>query len=130
LTAKERERPRDEKERADIFPLFEHTFEWGIKTIGIETDHRMVTVRLSCANGPTMGHGRWVWPTHIIRDKTLTKYIHEKGLILQRNLEKSLTLEPRMPDFNPQTLWAEFKTDIGNRARERCHASKMFGDIR
>ncbi|KAJ7667711.1 Endonuclease/exonuclease/phosphatase, partial [Mycena polygramma] len=112
--------------------LFENSFEWGIKTVGIETDHRMVSVRLTCENAPTMGHGRWVWPDHIIRDKTLTNYIHEKGLILHENLEKTKTWEARVPEFNPQTLWAEFKTDIGKKARERAKAvvPKMTKDIK
>jgi hypothetical protein len=51
-----------------------------------------------------MGHGRWVWPKHIIHDKVLREYILEKGLILLQNLEKARTWEARVPDFNPQTL--------------------------
>jgi exonuclease III len=27
--------------------LFEHTFEWGMQSVGIETDHRMITARLT-----------------------------------------------------------------------------------
>jgi exonuclease III len=70
--------------------LFEHTFEWEMQSVGIETDHRMITARLTTAKAPTVGHGRWVWPAHIIRDKNLTEYIHEKGLALQTELENVL----------------------------------------
>jgi hypothetical protein len=38
--------------------LFEHTYEWDIKFVGIRTDHRMVAVKLSTENAPTLGHGR------------------------------------------------------------------------
>ncbi|KAJ7267500.1 hypothetical protein C8J57DRAFT_1616429 [Mycena rebaudengoi] len=100
--------------------LFEHTFEWDIQTAGIETDHRMVSVRLTTETAPTMGHGRWVWPAHIIRDKMLSGYIHEKGLALQKDLETIERWPARDPNFNTQTVWAKFKTDIGEKARERA----------
>ncbi|KAJ7247771.1 hypothetical protein C8J57DRAFT_1080656, partial [Mycena rebaudengoi] len=100
--------------------LFEHTFEWDIQTAGIETDHRMVSVRLTTENAPTMGHGRWVWPAHIIRDKVLSGYIHEKGLALQKDFETIERWPARDPGFNAQTVWAKFKTDIGEKARERA----------
>ncbi|KAJ7140524.1 hypothetical protein C8R43DRAFT_819596, partial [Mycena crocata] len=99
--------------------LFVHTYEWGIKTVGVDTDHRMVTVRLACKDMPAMGHGRWA-TAHVIRDKIFTKYLHEKGLILQANLEKVQALERWTPELNVQTLWAEFKADIFKKARERA----------
>jgi hypothetical protein len=49
--------------------VLEETFEWDIQAVGISTDHRMVTMRITTADAPTVGHGRWVWPVHIIRDK-------------------------------------------------------------
>ncbi|KAK7000162.1 Endonuclease/exonuclease/phosphatase, partial [Favolaschia claudopus] len=103
--------------------LFEDTFEWDIQTVGINTDHRMVTVRLTTEDAPTLGHGRWVWPAHIIRDKVLTDFIQEQGLQLQEKLEQVARDEQtgqRNPNYNAQTLWAKFKTDIGNKARERA----------
>ncbi|KAJ7264620.1 hypothetical protein C8J57DRAFT_1436218 [Mycena rebaudengoi] len=101
--------------------LFEHSFEWDIQTVGIETDHRMVSVKVTTANAPTVGHGRWVWPAHIIRDKVLTEFIHAKGLELESEL-KRLRQNPgeRTTHYNVQTLWAKFKTGIGDKARERA----------
>ncbi|KAJ7244522.1 hypothetical protein C8J57DRAFT_1438426 [Mycena rebaudengoi] len=92
--------------------LFEESFEWNIQTVGIETDHRMVSVRLTTANAPTVGHGRWVWPAHIIRDK---------GMKIEGELE-TLRQNPgtRTTHYNTQTLWAKFKTEIGEEARERA----------
>jgi exonuclease III len=61
--------------------LFENTFEWEMQAVPIETDHRLVTVRLTTENAPTLGHGRWVWPAHIIRDKVIAKFIASEASI-------------------------------------------------
>ncbi|KAK7016021.1 DNase I-like protein [Favolaschia claudopus] len=100
--------------------LFDNSFEWGIRTTGIETDHRMISLRLTCRNATEMGRGRWTWPKHLNEDPILTRYIDEKGKIYEENLEKAKVWEARAPDFNPQNLWANFKSDIVKKARERA----------
>ncbi|KAJ7203194.1 Endonuclease/exonuclease/phosphatase [Mycena rebaudengoi] len=100
--------------------LFEHAFDWSIKTVGIPTDHRMVGVHLSDAKAPEIGRGRWVWPAHVLRDKTLTKYIHDRGMTLQTEMNIAEGWVTRDPKCNVQTMWAAFKRDIGNKARERA----------
>ncbi|KAJ7077635.1 Endonuclease/exonuclease/phosphatase [Mycena belliarum] len=100
--------------------ILEHTFEWEIQTVGIPTDHRMVSMRLTTEDAPTIGHGRWVWPAHLMRDPVLTKYIHERGLSLQNELEKIVTLNTRDGEHNSQKLWMKFKKDIGDKARQRA----------
>ncbi|KAJ7289805.1 Endonuclease/exonuclease/phosphatase, partial [Mycena rebaudengoi] len=100
--------------------IFDHTFEWDIQTVGIDTDHRMVSVRLTTEDAPTLGHGRWTWPAHIIRDKTLAKYIHVRGMSMQQELEALDGEAQRDPEHNAQTIWMKFKRDIGERARERA----------
>ncbi|KAJ7646302.1 Endonuclease/exonuclease/phosphatase, partial [Mycena polygramma] len=99
--------------------LFEQSYEWRIKTTGIYTDHRMVSVRITRENAPETGAGRWVWPTHIIRDKELTNFIHEKGIQLQNDLEEARNRPVRDPNSNVQTLWRDFKVEIGQMARQR-----------
>ncbi|KAJ7111943.1 DNase I-like protein, partial [Mycena epipterygia] len=103
--------------------LFEDTFEWEIQAVGVETDHRMVSVRLTTETAPTIGHGRWQWPAHIIRDKILGKFILEEGLKLTEELEavrQEAVVGQWNPTHNAQTLWAKFKIKICNRARERA----------
>ncbi|KAJ7244520.1 hypothetical protein C8J57DRAFT_1082995 [Mycena rebaudengoi] len=111
--------------------LFEDTFEWDIQTVGIETDHRMVSTRLTTEGAPTLGHGRWVWPTHIIRDQVLAKYIHEKGLELEKELDCISNRPGRSENYNVQTVWARFKAEIGKKARERAKivVPKIIQDI-
>ncbi|KAJ7104119.1 Endonuclease/exonuclease/phosphatase, partial [Mycena belliarum] len=100
--------------------IFEHTFEWEMQTVGIPTDHRMVSMKLTTEDAPTVGRGRWVWPAHLMRDSVLTKYIHEKGLELQANIDELKDHEVRDPEHNAQILWMNFKKDIGDKARERA----------
>ncbi|KAJ7208683.1 Endonuclease/exonuclease/phosphatase, partial [Mycena pura] len=103
--------------------LFEDSFEWEMQAVGIETDHRMVTMRLTTEDAPTIGHGRWVWPAHIIRDKTLAKIIHEDGLTLQNELSEIAQKEINgqwNPRHNAQTLWADFTSKMCADARKRA----------
>jgi hypothetical protein len=100
--------------------IFDQTFEWDIKTPGIKTDHKMITVKLTTEKAPTIGHGRWVWPAHLTKDKILTKYIHERGITLQQDLEVVSSWRERDANYNKQTLWAKFKLDITDKARNRA----------
>ncbi|KAJ7098801.1 Endonuclease/exonuclease/phosphatase, partial [Mycena belliarum] len=99
--------------------LFRQTYEWRIKTVGISTDHRMVSVRVTTAGAPTTGPGRWVWPAYIMKDKELTSFIHERGMQLQEDLKHLADLPQRNPNNNAQTLWLKFKNEIGDKARAR-----------
>ncbi|KAJ7126044.1 Endonuclease/exonuclease/phosphatase [Mycena epipterygia] len=56
-------------------------YDWQMRSVGISTDHRMVSVRITQEGAPTTGPGRWVWPLHINRDKTLVQFIHERGTL-------------------------------------------------
>jgi ribonuclease HI len=99
---------------------FDSTFEWKIQTTGIPTDHRMVSMKISCESGPNMGPGRWVWPQHIIGDKELTEFIRKKGLKFVEDLDKLEKENMRSNSNNPQTLWSTFKKVIISEARERA----------
>jgi hypothetical protein len=103
--------------------LYEETFEWDIQAVGINTDHRMVAMKISTADAPTIGHGRWVWPAHIIRDRVLAEFIDSEGLKLMAEAAEIAKLEEIgqwNPSNNIQTLWMKYKQKIGNKARERA----------
>ncbi|KAJ7108520.1 Endonuclease/exonuclease/phosphatase, partial [Mycena epipterygia] len=104
--------------------IFEHTYEWDMQSVGIQTDHRMVSMKMTTAAAPTVGHGRWVWPAHLMKDKVLTEFIHEKGMNLQKqldNLEQGRERgDARYVENNAQTMWMGYKTAIGDKARERA----------
>jgi exonuclease III len=99
---------------------FDSTFEWKIQTTGIPTDHRMVSMRISCESSPNLGKGRWVWPQHISRDKELLNHIRTEGVKLVGNLDKLEKENTRRNSNNPQTLWAAFKESIISKARKRA----------
>jgi hypothetical protein len=80
----------------------------------------MVTMRLTTEDAPTTGHRRWVWPAHIIRDKTLTKFIHDEGMTIQNELAARALNEANSqwnPRHNAQTLWV---AKICGEARKRA----------
>ncbi|KAJ7087810.1 Endonuclease/exonuclease/phosphatase, partial [Mycena epipterygia] len=104
--------------------VYEHTYEWDMQSVGIQTDHRMVSMKMTTAAAPTIGHGRWVWPAHLMRDKILTEYIHERGMILQAQLDdlerRQSQGDARYIENNAQTMWMGYKIAIGDKARERA----------
>ncbi|KAJ3774185.1 Endonuclease/exonuclease/phosphatase, partial [Lentinula raphanica] len=102
---------------------FDHTFEWDIKTTGIKTDHRLVSVQFTCEEAPTVGRGRWSWPAHLTYDKELTKFMHDKGLTLQTEMEeaqRARILSNSQHGNTPQSLWAGYKDQITAFARKRA----------
>ncbi|KAJ7328025.1 Endonuclease/exonuclease/phosphatase [Mycena albidolilacea] len=92
--------------------LMAHTYEWEIETVGIRTDHRMITMKLTSEDAPSMGHGRWVCPPHIMRNKNFKKFVHEAGMKLINDLLKIGRPIPRTPAHNEQTVWKEWKDDV------------------
>lgn len=100
--------------------LFDSAYEWDIQTVGIPTDHRMVSVKVATEDAPVIGPGRWVWPTHILKDKKLTAYIHEQGTIVEAEINRLLRTGERSDEANIQTVWATFKDRVNEFARERA----------
>ncbi|KAJ3927643.1 MAG: hypothetical protein NXY57DRAFT_1105185 [Lentinula lateritia] len=100
--------------------LYEHALEWKIESAGIPTDHKMISVKVSCDKAPMIGKGRWCWPAYIIHDKITKDYIHQRGLKLQNDMDFLQTLNTRSSTDNPQRMWASFKKDIGKMARMRA----------
>ncbi|KAJ3716830.1 hypothetical protein C8R42DRAFT_587942, partial [Lentinula raphanica] len=97
----------------------EHLFEWKIETLGIKTDHDMVSVRLTSETAPKVGNGRWVMPHHIIYDKTMRDFINKEGMKLEDNIT-TLENEDWDPTRNIQTEWAIFQQAFVKLARERA----------
>ena len=81
----------------------------------------MVSVQISSENAPDIGKGRWTWPKHLLKDKKLKSYICKRGNKLASDitfLQDNPNL--RSMNFNAQTLWKAFKTDIQAKAREQA----------
>ncbi|KAJ7077382.1 hypothetical protein B0H15DRAFT_764890, partial [Mycena belliarum] len=98
---------------------FAQAYDWQISTVGISTDHRMVSVRITQEGAPTTGPGRWVWPAHINSDKDLTEFIHKRGTQTLEAAERTANWPTRDAKSNIQTLWASFQSDIRDKARAR-----------
>ncbi|KAH8074947.1 Endonuclease/exonuclease/phosphatase, partial [Cristinia sonorae] len=96
--------------------LVEMARDWVIKNSGIETDHEMVCVDVITKSAPLIGPGRWSIPTYLISDKPLVKYINERGLEAEKELDQ---MNERTADKNPQTIWYKFKRDILDMAKKR-----------
>ncbi|KAJ7107526.1 Endonuclease/exonuclease/phosphatase, partial [Mycena epipterygia] len=95
-------------------------YDWQMKTVGVPTDHRMVSVRIVQGAAPTTGPGRWVWPTHINGDKILVKFIHDRGTEILAAVERAANWPIRDAENDIQILWARFQADIRAKARERA----------
>lgn len=83
----------------------------------------MVSVRLSDAECPFSGPGRWVMPTSLIEDKKLADTIQALGRDLEEGIKQCKGAR-RTHDQNPQLLLRDFKTRVCDAARIR--AKKRF----
>ncbi|PBK78780.1 DNase I-like protein, partial [Armillaria solidipes] len=102
---------------------------WTIEDSGIETDHDLISTEIRFRNAPYIGKGRWSMPLYILKDKVYAQQVHEAGLKLQEELER--TKNARTSTVNPQTLLRNFKDEIVLLARERCKilSGKLDKDI-
>ncbi|KAJ7086538.1 hypothetical protein C8R44DRAFT_650841, partial [Mycena epipterygia] len=99
---------------------YAQAYDWQIKTVGISTDHRMVSVRMTQEAAPTTGPGRWVWPVHINRDKILTEFIHKRGTQILAAAERAAAWPEHDPGADIQVMWATFQGEVWEKARERA----------
>ncbi|KAJ7616192.1 hypothetical protein DFH06DRAFT_1013136, partial [Mycena polygramma] len=94
--------------------------EWKIEAVGIPTDHKMVSVQIAHEDAPTIGKKRWSIPVHLLSDKILAKSIRESG---EKALKSTSDLNGMQThDVNPQTIWANFKSEITDVAKARDKA--------
>uniref|UniRef100_A0A0W0G0A5 Reverse transcriptase domain-containing protein n=1 Tax=Moniliophthora roreri TaxID=221103 RepID=A0A0W0G0A5_MONRR len=100
--------------------LFPATYQWQIKTVGIRTDHQLVTVKVLDIDSPEIERGRWVWPMHINSDRELVDFIRSEGIKLIHDMEQHQHMATQTDELNPQCLWEAFKTRILEKARERA----------
>jgi len=77
----------------------------------------MVSVQIVDESTPSLGHGRWSIPTHLLKDPPLEKYIQERGNEALEKL-KELEREERTDENNHQTIYSTFKRDIMDMARK------------
>jgi exonuclease III len=82
--------------------------DWTTETPGdIETDHRMVAVKLTHPNMPYIGPGRWSIPLHFLKDKRMMKKVKTEVEKLAEDIEGCM--HRRNQIVNPQTLFKLFK---------------------
>lgn len=81
--------------------------EWNIHPPGIQTDHQLVSARLSHTNMPQIGRDKWSLPLFILKRKAVKEQIIKLGIKLHHELF-SIPHE-RNETANPQILLKEFK---------------------
>jgi hypothetical protein len=90
--------------------------EWKIETVGVPTDHRMISVQVANENTPNVGRGRWAVTKNTVKDKTLSKMLHEQGMEATSQLD---TMGVYTEEHNAQTIYWRFKIDSLEMARHR-----------
>jgi hypothetical protein len=97
---------------------------------GVETDHQLVSVKLSHPNTPYVGPMHWVAPTMLLQDRVICDDINMRGKQLEEDIDACE--HDRTALDNPQTLYQDFKKDLLTtmRARARVAAPRLEAPIR
>ena len=99
-------------------PLTQFTFHWTITPAAVPTDHLLVTVKYAPKDEPEIGKGRWTLPLHMTENELFLDAVVKRGITLQTSLNNTQETETRGGTQNPQRLWADFKTDVQQIAKE------------
>jgi hypothetical protein len=91
--------------------------DWMITTTAINTDHKMVSVRVVDQKVPYIGKGRWTMPLHLLKDKALIQDIQILGRKLEQNMDN---IHERSVVTNPQVLFKNFKDATAKKIRKRA----------
>ena len=98
---------------------------WAIDSPLLETDHWLVSVKVSTPDAPLIGRGRWQIPTYILDREEVLSEINRIGKIAQDDIETNRYR--RSAENNPQSIFAKLKRDIV--ALCRTHAKRVHPTI-
>jgi hypothetical protein len=103
------------------------TEDWEISYPTVTSDHKIMSVKIAHTEAPHLGKGRWAMPQHLTNNRALMREIEEKGNeMLTQTMEIVNGLRERIPNYNPQTLWAKWKTNVITRAREKAKKKSSY----
>ncbi|EJD35314.1 hypothetical protein AURDEDRAFT_75457, partial [Auricularia subglabra TFB-10046 SS5] len=93
--------------------------EWKVSITGItKDDHSRLQVDVAHAQAPETGPGRWAMALFLTQDQRFLESVNAKGLQLQDQLV-AISRTTRTGDWNAQTLWLKFKTQVTALAKAR-----------
>lgn len=99
--------------------LLTRSYKWDIQTSPVRTDHRLVSVKLSCATAPFIGKGRWSLPTALLHDTTFLRSVITAGESILNSAHASAETGCRTNSSNPQLHLYTFKQRVQDLARTR-----------
>ena len=84
--------------------------EWKIDPPIIETDHWLVSAKITTPETPEVGKGRWQIPTYLFDNEDIIEEINTMGKEALDEIE--INRHRRTHMTNPQTIFAKFKAKI------------------
>ncbi|EPT00219.1 hypothetical protein FOMPIDRAFT_1030516 [Fomitopsis schrenkii] len=99
--------------------LLRRSVNWDITTTGAPTDHCLVTARLTAAQSPHIGKGRWTMPPQLLLDHNFLKQVTKMGEDELARAEACASGEMRTERMNPQLVLSKFKQRVRELAKAR-----------
>ncbi|KAF8868989.1 Endonuclease/exonuclease/phosphatase, partial [Infundibulicybe gibba] len=106
--------------------LLNTSCEWKMQSAPLNTDHRMISMRILDPETPYIGKGRWSIPLFILKDKEILQTIISLGLKVVEDIE--MTRYNRTDENNAQVIFKKFKSEIVKITR--AHARKTIPKIK
>ena len=98
--------------------------DWEVTTTALNTDHKIVSVKVMDQKAPYIGRGRWTMPLHMLKYTALIKEIQILGAELEQKIDSG---QQRTSVVNPQVHFQSFKNEIAKitRAKAKVEVPKM-----
>ncbi|KAJ7077990.1 Endonuclease/exonuclease/phosphatase, partial [Mycena belliarum] len=98
--------------------ILRNSLDWRFESSGLHTDHQLLSMKYADPKMPFIGKGRWVLPLHLLKDKTVMDKVYALGKETEARLEAAKI--NRTAEENPQTIFKQFKDQIGSLFRDRA----------
>ena len=90
--------------------------DWSIEHPAVQTDHQLVSVKITSENMPYIGRGRWSIPLNLLKNKELKRRTQQCVRELQDEVLAATT--HGRENRNPQLALKRFKTRVAEMYRE------------
>ncbi|EPT05709.1 hypothetical protein FOMPIDRAFT_1111043, partial [Fomitopsis schrenkii] len=103
--------------------LLQASTDWAISTTAVQTDHKLVSARISIAEAPHLGKGRWAMHVHALENKKLLAAFSKLGKEAIASVKATQGQCRSEACSNAQRILKDFKQEVVTMTRNALRES-------